>query len=341
MSCHGSQGEAAGLVERGLLAPDAQPTLLSATLSLSSAHPLTEGAYSRREDGAVTCTSCHSPHRGGQRTQRRTESAEPKIAESSGQKRVSQRDPTRFEYEMCQACHGSQGMRTQDLRDISRLTDPATTSYHPIQTSTNERSPSIRPELSGGEINCTDCHGNSDVNGPRGPHGSAVPYLLRANYTVSDGATEMQVVAENSVYELCFECHDRQRLFEESPFPQHRSHVLGLGASCSTCHNPHGSADNRALIRYGEEVFVAGVSPSLSTGQLAFVSDSQGSGSCYLSCHGVDHAPRSYGAAPLLPTSLDPLLGDTASWGVPPPIPDLGAPIPLDAGAPEKRPEKQ
>ena len=41
----------------------------------------------------------------------------------------------------------------------------------------------------------------------------------------------------------------------------------------------------------------AGITPSLKTGRLAFVSDAPGSGACYLNCHGVEHGPQTYGAA--------------------------------------------
>jgi hypothetical protein len=66
-------------------------------------------------------------------------------------------------------------------------------------------------------------------------------------------------------------------------------------ATCASCHDPHGSVDNRALIRFGEETYLGGAGPSLSTGRLAFVSAGPGSGTCYLTCHGVDHAATGYG----------------------------------------------
>ena len=36
-------------------------------------------------------------------------------------------------------------------------------------------------------------------------------------------------------------------------------------------------------------------SPSASTGRLLYVSNAAGTGSCYLTCHGFDHAPAEYG----------------------------------------------
>ena len=58
---------------------------------------------------------------------------------------------------------------------------------------------------------------------------------------------------------------------------------------------------NRALIRFGEETLIAGVAPSARTGRLAFVSTGAGAGTCYLTCHGRDHAPESYGLLQPLP----------------------------------------
>ena len=62
------------------------------------------------------------------------------------------------------------------------------------------------------------------------------------------------------------------------------------------CYTSKCSVENRALIRFGEETTVAGVSASMSTGTLEFVSDGPGSGACYLTCHGVDHGPEAYGS---------------------------------------------
>jgi hypothetical protein len=42
---------------------------------------------------------------------------------------------------------------------------------------------------------------------------------------------------------------------------------------------------------------VSGVSPSLATDRLLFESFGPGSGACYLTCHGRDHAPEAYGSA--------------------------------------------
>ena len=295
MGCHESQGKASRLVAERVLAATARPQFLSQVFSQPFVHPVSEHAYSRHEPGVVTCTSCHSPHR--ENRQREQAAAGP-----TGQRKLSPRNPNRFEFELCQSCHGSAGATTQSPTDLSRLTNPNNRSYHPIEAPANEGSPSVIASLKGQEINCTDCHGNDNPDGPRGLHGSSVSYILRHQYTTVDGSEET-----SRAYALCYECHDRERLIE---LPLHLDHVVDRKASCFTCHNAHGSVDNRALIRFGDNTILGGVSPSISTGRLAFLSLGPGAGSCFLTCHGFDHAPEAYGPAQLLASPFEaPALG--------------------------------
>ena len=304
LSCHGSKAKADQAVSQGILSKNAEPQLLSSTLALPYHHPMSEAAFSGRSSDEVACTSCHSPHRG---------MAETGLGgRTPGRRKLSPRDPGRFEFELCQECHGDEGVGTQSPFDLSRLTNPNNTSYHPVEAPTLDRARSTKPRLSGKEINCTDCHGNSDASGPRGPHGSEVRFILRHEYTIADGSRESK-----EIYALCYECHERDRVLDGSPFPLHRMHVVELRASCATCHSAHGSVENRALIRFGEETFVAGVGESIRAGVLAFDSLSPGSGSCYLTCHGVDHAPESYGAVDPIARSLDVAAPETLPRQVP------------------------
>jgi len=287
LTCHGSRAGRDRAVREGLLAPGERPALLGSVLAEPYVHPVSDSAFSRHELGAVTCTSCHSPHR---------QSSEPSSSRSpSGRRRVSPRNPNRFEYQLCQECHGNRGATTTNLSDLSRQLNPGNRSYHPVEAPARESSPSLVPSMSGGEINCTDCHGTSNPDAARGPHGSREAYLLSGRYSLVDGSSDA------SDHELCYKCHRRQALLDGSPFPEHGEHITEVRASCATCHSPHGSVGNRALIRFGEETIVAGVSPSSSTGRLAFISDAAGSGACYLTCHGVDHAPEAYGGLGILP----------------------------------------
>jgi cytochrome c553 len=195
--------------------------------------------------------------------------------------------------ELCMSCHSRTGEHGGGAAqsDIQRLLRLENRSYHPIVATAPERSPSVISELVSAIINCTDCHGNDEVSGPKGPHGSRVNSLLRSEYTQIDGSSESV-----QVYALCYACHDREMILKSELFPEHGDHIVDEQTSCTTCHDAHGSVTRRALIRFGEEIVPNGVSPSLSAGRLEYVSDGPGSGACYLTCHGVDHGPKAYGS---------------------------------------------
>jgi predicted CXXCH cytochrome family protein len=270
LSCHGTFNDAAAKAATGAISPAARPALIGAAAKLYE-HPISAEAVTA-EAGVVTCTSCHSPHRGAQEN-----------GDNGGGKR-SPRNTAQFEYELCVSCHG--GGTNGNRASIARKIDPNNRSYHPIAAPSSEPGTTVDPKSSGQRISCTDCHGNDDRQGPRGPHGSNIPALLRAQYRQTDGAESPQAFA------LCYGCHDRDKVLHA---PLHARHVAERGAACRTCHDAHGSVSHRALVHIGENDGLQQVLPSLSAGRLAFGSEAPGSGECYLTCHGVDHGPKSYG----------------------------------------------
>lgn len=290
LSCHGTRADVDKAIRQGRLAAGAQPTLLGSVLTQPYGHPIHEAAFSRHERESVTCTSCHSPHRGVMGWAGGGLGA-------GGQKLSPKGDGTP-EYQLCQSCHGSEGGRTRRLTDISRLFDPSSRSFHPVQAPVRDGAPSLTGRPAGSLVNCTDCHGSNDPRAPRGPHGSSEPFLLKARHPTVDGGGES---------ELCYRCHDRKAVLDSPNFPEHELHVVKARAACATCHNAHGSVENRALIRFGEEFVVSGIAPGKG-GRVSFVSNSPGAGTCFLSCHGKDHgAEQSYGAGRLHapePTSM-------------------------------------
>lgn len=276
LDCHG-EASSLGSRREGSVRPRA------IAVEKPFSHPMDENAFSRHEN-AITCSSCHSPHRG----------SGPKVAR--GEQKVSPRDPSRLEYELCEECHGERpGSAAGFTLPVGRKTNPSNRSYHPVEVASLERSPSVDPALSGRQVNCTDCHGNDDPGGGGGPHASNVPHLLRADYTNADGGAESE-----NLYELCYSCHDRDSILRGDSFPGHRKHIVEIKTSCSTCHDPHGALQNRALIRFGNDLDGGLLAPSQLTGRLEFQSDVPGSGACYVTCHGYDHGPEAYGPMELL-----------------------------------------
>jgi hypothetical protein len=280
--CHGSEADLERAIADGALAPGTSPPLLSALFALPSRHPVSPTSFRKGFGREVVCTSCHSPHRGMP--------AGRGAAAVAGSHYPSSESPAILEFEMCGACHGSLGATTTSLLDVSRLLAPTNASYHPVEAPSSARSPSVTSARAGKLVNCTDCHGSDDRSGPRGPHGSRTRRLLSRSYVTLDGTGESA-----EAFALCYGCHDREAILGRSAFPGHRGHIVDRKTTCATCHSAHGSVGNRALIRFGEDATLGSVAPSAKGGRLAFVSTGPGSGSCYLSCHGKDHGPESYG----------------------------------------------
>jgi predicted CXXCH cytochrome family protein len=195
-----------------------------------------------------------------------------------------------MEYKLCYRCHSDINQLSPAERSIRAWFDTANPSFHPVETlGKNPDMPSLKPPYTiSSVINCTDCHNNSDPNGPRGPHGSDFRYLLERGYNSMDYVPEGE-----SQYALCYKCHDRRSILANESFPLHELHVVYAQTSCFTCHASHGSQINRHLIKVNEGIDLHRVQPSRS-GRLEFLDTGRFAGECFLNCHGVDHDPKRY-----------------------------------------------
>jgi hypothetical protein len=133
-------------------------------------------------------------------------------------------------------------------------------------------------------ISCQDCHDNPDARDAggteiNGPHGSRYDFILAARYDTADFSMESP-----QSYALCYECHDRNSILGNESFPLHQRHVVRGRVPCSACHSPHGVTGSPAqhdhLINF--DLAIVG-------GQRLYVATGRFSGSCTLTCHGVQH----------------------------------------------------
>jgi len=273
-------------------------------------HPIDSGqwAHQPNENPAlmprhVTCVDCHNPH-----AATATPGTPPALAGAlAGVSGVNLAGTpvaeASYEYEVCAKCHGVTEPTTAGIvrqgttRNIRLRIDPANPSYHPIAAA--GQNPSILGLQPGYDasslITCTSCHNNDDwIQGgiaPAGPHGSRFEGILAQQYETGDPTTESP-----ATYALCYACHNRDFLINDQAGTfGHGRHVVTANAPCAACHDPHGSRQNPRLIdfmlrdRSGSPV----VTPS-SGGRLEYLVTAPGSGSCYLTCHGVDHNPKTY-----------------------------------------------
>ncbi len=289
-----------------------------------SRHPVTSttGVHDPKEPAVVSarhveCYDCHNPHaaRSGAGTPPGPLAGARGVGASG-----SEVNPATREYEICFRCHADSPNKPapRTTRQIAQTNvrlefDTANPSYHPVEgPGKNANVPSLSGAPAGlttsSTIGCSDCHNNDSGPkaggvGPNGPHGSNYAPILVRQYITQDPNTESA-----SSYALCYNCHNRTSILGNQSFPRHSLHIGGGGggggmggvnAPCNTCHDPHGisitqgnSLSNSKLINFNTAV----VGPN-SAGILRFESAGTFSGRCYLSCHGKNHNPCSYGAA--------------------------------------------
>jgi hypothetical protein len=237
------------------------------------------------KDRHVICEDCHNVHRVAQYDAMR-------MVSGYTSDRVTVKRAV-FEYEVCYKCHSDSANLPADSRNMRLEFSSANPSYHPVETI--GRSGNMPSLIAGygpnSMIKCTDCHGNDDPVGAKGPHGSNNPNLLVGAYSLTDGP-ETPIA-----YELCYRCHERTSLLANASFKKHQEHIEGKSGSattnfipvplsCFSCHASHGSTLYPRLISFNPLV----VTPSQG-GLLTYELDSSGLGKprCNLTCHNVEH----------------------------------------------------
>ncbi|HEY5672272.1 MAG TPA: cytochrome c3 family protein [Malonomonas sp.] len=305
LSCHGNSLNRRDMVTAGYLRDSGSARLLDIEEELKKTyrHPvLTEnGVHQRKELLPETlvnaarhaeCVDCHEPHK---------VSRENPFSGIQGKRVGSFVAEITKEYELCYKCHGRSANLPAGSTDKQlefRLTNK---SYHPVEGEganahvISLKEPYATRKQRPGDISiisCSDCHGSENPKSPRGPHGSNYRGLLKSNYDTEDARPE-----SSFAYELCYQCHERSSILGNESFPYHAQHILGdrgrdlPGTSCFTCHDAHGSAGNPYLIRFNLDVVESNLA-----GKLEYKAQGVATrhGSCALSCHGVDHEPKSY-----------------------------------------------
>lgn len=303
LSCHGNSSSRAIMQSRGYLrlsygfladiGQELQKPYNHPTLKISGVHRQGETLPEEQVNAArhAECVDCHNPHRATQ---------ENPLAGIPGRRVANAIVDIEHEYELCYKCHAESanipGSSTNKHSEF-KISNP---SFHPVEGEganayvISLKDPYKARAESPGDVSiitCGSCHGSDNASGPKGPHGSNFEGLLVENYETGDGYSESEYT-----YALCYKCHDRVSILGNESFPEHARHIVGQaspggGTSCFTCHDAHGSTRYASLIRFNEDV----VEPA-SDGRLEYrvAGAASRSGSCTLTCHGIEHIDRAY-----------------------------------------------
>ena len=234
----------------------------------------------------VECVDCHNPHASN------TGNGTP-VGSLIGVRGIDKNgtalSAVTNEYEVCYRCHGDS--TGQPAPKTSRWTPQTNTrldfvttskSCHPVAGACPQVSPAsvlVSPWTSASVMTCGNCHNNNagpgaGGTGPNGPHGSTNPSLLERSYTGTRPA-------------MCAKCHTTTYVkFNGSN--SHSKHSGDIGATCNTCHDPHGSTNYPSLINFDKSQVPTFVKFTPSTAGQA------NNGSCTLTCHGKNHNNCSY-----------------------------------------------
>lgn len=259
------------------------PAGLPENVLLSPGNPAEDPRYT--DVAHVECVDCHNPHRVTRFN--RTEGVRGIALNGSILENVvndsvpADGQPSSMQYPVCLRCHGDTfdrvigtGTLPSGATPGNKKTEFQTTnsSFHPVAGPGRNASSSLDAQLAPAGLNvnsvikCTDCHNNNAYEttfgrappygttpaNPVGPHGSTYASILRANYwSALPGPSSWNAANFN----LCFRCHDENRLmgssgtatnFSDGSTNLHELHMASPDAvaasrmTCSSCHyNTH------------------------------------------------------------------------------------------------------
>lgn len=293
-------------------------TVNTKNVGIATAHNVTTSTYLGSHDPKeasvvpgntptrhVACSDCHNPHlstnlpvgttiaKTGIPILPGTLTGVRGINKSGGE--VTAATGVTYEYEVCFRCHATTGSapaitRAVKENNISTKFQPGIGgSYHPVvQANSAAKATSLITTVVdvNSTITCSACHNNSagannGGTGPKGPHGSANPYLLELPVTSSTA----------TITSMCTKCHTYNTVNRDNAatFLYHNKHI-GKGYPCSDCHDPHGVSNNLHLINFNTAVAL----PNGSNTVPIYTSTGTNTGSCNLTCHGTNHNPKTY-----------------------------------------------
>ena len=218
----------------------------------------------------VECVDCHDVHEANAATTT-APAANGRIAgtwgvtvtnQPAGAYDLALQQNVAYEYELCLKCHSPWTALAGDP-DIAQQVNTLNPSVHAVEaTSTTSQATDgsfVGSWSNSSVLYCTDCHGNSVVAEPVGPHRSKDSPLLK-------GAYAGVPTSDSSM--LCYECHNNAVYFTgaEDGVPAstslfydadlgapksalHSYHTNVLGFGCASCHVSHGSVTEAHLIR--------------------------------------------------------------------------------------------
>jgi predicted CXXCH cytochrome family protein len=268
LSCHGQSEQASqGRTDiySAIVKSSSHPILQTSQHHVPGERLPENSSVSRRH---VSCFDCHNAHKSEKGN------ALKGVQGYSGRGMAIKKSTT--EYEVCYRCHADQGNPAYEEANVALDFAPTNASFHPVEKfGKSSYVPSLKKGYSRSSlITCSDCHGNNDPSGPKGPHGSIYEPILKHQYTRTPGPEGLRA------YELCYSCHDRNSILGDESFKSHKIHVVYSQISCSQCHDAHGSRTNPSLINFDETV----VYPN-SRGELTYLPTVSGQPRCYLTCH--------------------------------------------------------